>query len=46
MTLDTLKLTQNVLLIINLVTFILPTHTVFQKITGFKAMSLNFMIWK
>lgn len=39
---DKLKLTQNVLLIINLVKCILPTHTVFQKTTGFKALVLNF----
>lgn len=42
MTGDELKLTQNVLLIINLVKFIVPTHTVFKKITGFKALGLNF----
>lgn len=42
MTGDKLKLTQNVLLIINLVKFILLTHTVYQEITGFKALSLNF----
>lgn len=40
MTVDKLRLTQNILLIINLVK--LPTHTVFQKITEFKALSLNF----